>query len=217
MRGDILIINDNHRKAAKQATEIMLPEIRSTHNKYFINVAGESGAGKSEIAASIREELEKKGFICYIFQQDDYFVYPPKTNAEKRKEDINWVGTQEVKLDLLEEEITEILDGNNVITKPLVIFEEDTISSETVDIANKNIFIIEGTYTTLLKNINCKIFIDRNYIDTKASRKERNREKQDEFLEKILLIEHEIISAHKKYADIIITKEYNAIKNTKHE
>ncbi len=215
MRGDILIIKEIHRKAAKQAVEMILPDIRASARKYFISVAGESGAGKSEIAASIAEELEKEGINCFIFQQDDYFVYPPKTNALKRKEDINWVGTQEVRLDLLNKEINNIRNKNYLIKKPLVIFEEDTISEESVDISGKKAMIIEGTYTTLLKNIDCKIFIERDYNDTKESRKERNRENQDEFLEKILLIEHGIISGHKKLADIIITKTFNTIKNTR--
>ena len=63
-----------------------------------------------------------------------------------------------------------------------------------------------------MQNVHQHIFIDRNYIDTLESRKKRSREKQDEFLEKILLIEHKIISSFKSKADIIITKDYNAIK-----
>ncbi|MCD4679061.1 MAG: hypothetical protein K8S00_01615 [Bacteroidales bacterium] len=55
MKGDILIINENHKKAAKQSVEIMLEDIKASEGKYMITVAGESGAGKSEIAASIAE------------------------------------------------------------------------------------------------------------------------------------------------------------------
>ncbi|MBI9037396.1 MAG: zeta toxin family protein [Bacteroidales bacterium] len=212
MRGDILIIDDNHRKAASEAVQLILPEIEKSNKKFVISVAGESGAGKSEIAASIAEVLEKKGLKCFIFQQDDYFVYPPKTNAKTREKDINWVGEKEVKLDLIDEELKQISEGQTKIEKPLVIFQEDRIDKETVDLNGIDVIIVEGTYTTALKNVDQRVFINRDLYDTKASRLKRNREKQDEYLEKILMIEHEIISAHKALADVIITKDYNAIK-----
>jgi uridine kinase len=217
MEGDVLIINDNHRKAAKQVVDILIPEIEKRKDKYFLTVAGESGAGKSEIAASIAEELEKHGKRSFVFQQDDYFVYPPKTNAEKRKEDIGWVGMQEVKLFKLDEEITAIRNGETMIEKPLVIFGEDRITTETVDMSEYEVFIAEGTYTTALKNVDARVFIDRNLKDTKKDRAKRAREKQDDFLEQILTIEHRIISAQKAEADVIITKGYDAVKQEDYE
>jgi len=212
MKGDILIIDENHRKAAKQAVAILLPDLRAIRSKFIITVAGESGAGKSEIAASIADELDKRNFNCFIFQQDDYFVYPPKTNAAKRVEDINWVGVQEVKLDLLDEELRSVLTGNTIIEKPLVDFDADKIGTEVVNLNDFDVLIAEGTYTTALKTANCRVFIDRDVDDTRESRKKRAREKQDEFLEQILTIEHDIISKHKALADIVITKEFDAVK-----
>ena len=214
MKGDILVINENHKKASAKLAPLILPLINEKEGKFFISVAGESGAGKSEITASLAEQLEKNGISCIIFQQDDYFVCPPKTNLKKRMEDINWVGINEVKLDLIDQELNEIRSGQNIIKKPLVNFDDDVIESEEVDVTNKKVILIEGTYTTSLKNLDCRVFIDRNYHDTKESRMERNREKQDEFLDKILLIEHEIISKHKSIADYIITKNYDVEKGS---
>ncbi len=217
MEGDVLIINNYHRKAAKQVVDLLLCDIENASGKYFLTVAGESGAGKSEIAASIAAELEKAGKKSFVFQQDDYFVYPPKTNAEKRIEDIGWVGMQEVKLFLLDEEIDAIRKGETIIEKPLVIFGDDLITTEEVDVSSYEVFIAEGTYTTALKNVDARIFIDRNLKDTKKARAKRAREKQDEFLEQILIIEHRIISAQKNEADIIITKGFDAIKQEDYE
>lgn len=73
--------------------------------------------------------------------------------------------------------------------------------------------IVEGTYTTILRNVHQHIFIDRTYIDTRESLQRRAGEEQDEFLEKILQIEHEIIAAHKPRADIIVAKNYQAKRN----
>lgn len=217
MEGDILIIEKHHKKVAGQIVEMIRDEVYNTKGKYIITVAGESGSGKSETAASIANEFKDKQIKCYIFQQDDYFVYPPKTNAKIRESDINWVGVQEVKIDLLDSHLKSIKKGNNKIIKPLVNFKDDKITEETVNLDEYKVVIAEGTYTTLLKNVDKHIFIDRDLNETIEARRKRNRENQDEFLEKILAIEHNIISSHKQNAEIIITKDYNAILNNKDE
>jgi len=213
MKGDVLIISDDHRNAARQAYKLLKDKLSGSGEKNSITVAGESGAGKSEIAASLAEEMEKDGLRTYIFQQDDYFVFPPKTNAAERRKDLKHVGTGEVKLGLLDEHLSKAREAKESIVKPLVIFDEDKIISETIDPAEYDVFLAEGTYTTLLDHADFRVFIDRDIFDTRASRLKRNREKQDEFLEQILEIEHNIISKHKELADIIITKDYEAINN----
>lgn len=208
MEGDKLVIKEHHVKSAKMVAEVVIPEIKVTEGRYAITIAGESGSGKSETAQTLKDELEKHNIKSYIFQQDDYFVYPPKTNEEKRKENINNVGTSEVKLDLLDQNLQDAITGKETIEKPLVYFEEDRITKEKINLEGIKVVIAEGTYTTSLKNVNKKVFIDQNYFDTKKTRLERSREKQDDFLENILKIEHEIISKQKEEADLIITKNY---------
>ncbi|MBN2541652.1 hypothetical protein JXI42_02195 [bacterium] len=209
MRGDKLLIEVAHRKAGKGIFNVILPAIKEATGKYVITIAGESGSGKSEIAAVLSENLSESGFRNLILQQDDYFVYPPKTNARKRLENIDHVGISEVKLDLLDENLRDIIQGKPAIEKPLVIFEEDRIITETLDVKDVKVVIVEGTYTTLLDNVQTRVFIDRDLYDTRESRKRRGREVQDDYLERILSIEHEIISLHKARADIVITKDYD--------
>ena len=73
--------------------------------------------------------------------------------------------------------------------------------------------VAEGTYTSLLKNVDTRVFIARNRLDTLEHRKKRNRGKEvgDPFIENILKIEHKIIAGHKQLADFVITKEYDVI------
>ena len=99
------------------------------------------------------------------------------------------------------------------IKKPLVDFNADKIGEEVVDLSGYDVLIAEGTYTTALKNVDKKVFIDRNKMDTVESRKKRGREKQDEFLDRILTIEHGIIAPHKELADVVITKTWQALLN----
>lgn len=215
MKGDILILDENHRKAGNEAVDLLLETIKQSPRKFVITVAGESGAGKSEVAASIAEKLAESGLSTYIFAQDDYFILPPATNKRKREKDISWVGTQEVRLDLLDKNLKEAIEEKSPITKPLVDFNADSIGEEQVDLSSYDVIIAEGTYTTLLKNADKHVFIDRNKMDTVESRKKRAREPQDAHLDEVLTIEHGIIAPHKEKADIVITKTWNALLNDK--
>jgi uridine kinase len=214
MKGDILIIGDHHRHAAEDILGLTLSDIRSKPGKFIFAIAGESGAGKSELAYAMEGLLEKMDISSYIIQQDDYFVLPPKTNERMRDIDINRVGPGEVRLDLLNENIKAVSNGQTEIEKPLVIFSEDRITSETIDLAPFRVIIVDGTYTTLLEHIDCHVFIDRDWNDTRHDRLKRNREKQNDYLENILLIEHNIISRHKAMADIIVNKEFKAARSS---
>ena len=205
MKGDKLVIEEGHIKAASQIAEVLLPQIKESRGRFVITIAGESGSGKSEIASALSDILSKKGIKSAILQQDDYFVYPPKTNAEMRRKDINHVGLTEVRLGLLDQNLKDVIDGKDEIVKPLVIFDADRITEETLDLRGIKVVIVEGTYTTILKNARQHVFIDRTYIDTRETRQRRGREMQDAFLEEILEIEHGIISSQEIHADIIVT------------
>lgn len=213
MKGDKINVNEEHIKAARQLISMLFDQITESQNRYIVTIAGESGSGKSEIATAFADLLSEEGINSVIFQQDDYFVYPPETNAGMRRKNIDHVGLSEVRLALLDRHLKEILDMEGEIEKPLVIFEEDQITREMVKLDGIKVIIVEGTYTTLLENVHQHVFIDMTYVDTKEARLRRAREEQDEFLETILEIEHGIISSHKSRADIIVTKDYRVRKN----
>lgn len=213
MRGDVLIIQEWHRKAGRKAAELIIPQIAENASKFTITVAGESGSGKSEIAEVVTEVLAEQDVKSVILQQDDYFILPPKSNENKRRGDMDWVGANEVHLDLMDQNLKDFKAGRGQITKPLVIFEEDRITEETLNIEEFTVAIAEGTYTTSLNHVDCRIFIDQTYHETKKARLLRAREEQDDFLETVLKIEHKIISSHKRMADLIVTRDYDVEKN----
>jgi uridine kinase len=208
MIGDKLNTKQFHIDAARDIAKLLAEELATAEGVRVLTVAGQSGAGKSEIAYALAERLGEQGIKCAILQQDDYFVYPPKTNAAKRREDLGHVGTSEVKLSLMDANLKDILGGAPSIDKPLVIYEEDRVTTETMNFEDVKVLIVEGTYVTSLENAHHRIFIDRTYLETAAARLERAREAQDDHLEKVLEIEHGIISQHKAKADIIVTRDY---------
>jgi uridine kinase len=72
-----------------------------------------------------------------------------------------------------------------------------------------DVCIVEGTYVSVLQTIDLRIFIDRTYNDTLEDRHSRSRDYMDEFTEKVLEVEHQIIQKHRDKADIVIDKSFN--------
>jgi uridine kinase len=132
----------------------------------------------------------------------------------KRREDPEWLGPDvELKLDLLEQNLVDAIKGKKEIIKPLVDYDLNNIDDETIDLDRVKVIIAEGTYTSLLKHIDTRIFICRNWLDTLEHRQKRLRgnEVGDPFIEHVLSIEHKIIAGHKQLADILITKDFRVI------
>lgn len=174
-----------------------------------ITVAGESGAGKSEIGEALARLFEAEGHPSLVLQQDDYFVHPPMSNDRARRASIDWVGPGEVRLDLMEEHL-ELFRTGARLTKPLVRYLEDRIDEVEVDLAPFEIAIAEGTYVSLLKHADVRVFITRDYHATRAHREKRRRHDSelDSFIDQVLAIEHSIISAHRELADILVHDDY---------
>ena len=215
MIGDSLLIKEHHTKIAKKIVAAIGDEIQKAKKKgakYVITIGGESGSGKSETAHEMLKVLNEKGIGAENLTQDDYFVFPPKTNAMMRRNDIKWVGPHEVKLDFLDANLMDFKNGASEIYKPLVNFENDTIEHQIMDVTKFDVLIVDGTYTTILRFADKRIFIDRSYINTREDRVARGREEVDAVIEQVLEIEHRIVQSHKVRADILILPDFSDIE-----
>ena len=208
MRGDIFIIGAHHRAAARQLADDIVPLLIADITSLAIGISGESGSGKSELAQALSDALSEQDIDSIILQQDDYFHYPPRTNDARRRDDIRWVGPQEVDLDRLDANIAALMHGESIV-KPLVIYAENRIATESVARPGARILLIEGTYVSRLRHLSHRIFIDRTYTQTKVARKRRAREAPEPFIERVLDIEHQLIKTQKTSADWIVDSEYS--------
>ncbi len=214
MLGDKIVVKPHHTKAAESVFKKIKDRIlnSSDRKRFAITVSGESGCGKSEIGSEILRLFKENGARGLIFHQDDYFIYPPRTNDKKREEDINNVGMREVRIDRFDADIKKAKEGRDNIEKPLIDYNKNIIITEEYDASDIKVIVAEGTYTAALKNADIKVFIDRDYRDTLEHRRERGRDHLNNYTKKILRIEHKIISGHKKDANIIINKDYSVGK-----
>jgi uridine kinase len=209
--GDKLIIEQHHTERAAEVCAFLTDRIRS-ESKLAIAVAGESGAGKSELAHEIQRLLVERGIKTGVLQQDDYFVFPPRTNHEMRRRNLEQVGPYEVKLDFLDSNLRSFKRCESPVYKPLVVYEENRITAEELDVADLAVMVAEGTYTTLLRFADFRVFIDRDYRQTLEARKRRARDRFEPFVVDVLEREHQIISTHKGMADLVIRSDFSGIE-----
>ncbi|MCX6054220.1 MAG: zeta toxin family protein [Chloroflexi bacterium] len=215
MKGDVILLQEIHKIAARAIVTSSINQINLTSSRFVISVAGESGSGKSETALAISNELLNYGINSIILGQDDYFYLPPKLNSIKRHEDPDWLGPHiEVNLDSLERNLIDAIENKSAIEKPLIDYNANIIESQTISLDNIKVIIAEGTYTSLLKHVDVKVFILRNWMKTLDDRRKRNRgnEVNDPFTENILATEHKIIAGHKYLADFVISDEFAVMK-----
>ncbi|TVS11119.1 MAG: hypothetical protein EA419_08990 [Wenzhouxiangella sp.] len=210
MRGDSIVVEPHHERAAAAIHELILNRPRKPRGRMVITVAGESGAGKSEIGEALARCFDAEGHPTLVLQQDDYFVHPPMSNDRARRESIDWVGPGEVRLDLMEEHLSFFRAGAR-LTKPMVRYLEDRIDEVEVDLSPFEIAIAEGTYVTLLKHVDVRVFITRDYHATRAHREKRRRHESelDPFIDQVLAIEHSVISGHRELADILVHDDWS--------
>jgi uridine kinase len=208
MIGDKLVIEKHHTDRATEIYGLLADRIG---DRFVITVAGESGSGKSELASEIARLLTEGGLEAGILQQDDYFVFPPQTNHEMRRRNLEQVGIYEVKLDFLDSNLRSFKRAESPIYKPLVIYDQDRITAEELDTSGLKILVAEGTYTSLLQFVDFRVFIDRDYHQTLEARKRRARDKWEPFIQDVLEREHQIISQHKALADVVISADFGSI------
>ncbi len=208
MKGDIILVGEEHKNAAEAIIDRLIGEIEASERRYTMTVAGESGSGKSETGQALADALGERGIIAAVLQQDDYYVLPPKFNDAARRANFAWVGTTEVRLDLLDGHLRQAREGAATIVKPLVLYDDNQIVEETVALGEAKVVIAEGVYTSLCDHVDRRIFIARNRLETMEHRMKRGREEFDPFIEDVLVKEHEIISQHRARADVVITRDY---------
>jgi uridine kinase len=174
----------------------------------IITIAGESGCGKTTLGRAMEQVFTLKGYKTLLLHQDDYFKLPPKQNHQQRVDDFSKIGVEEVLIDQLDQDIRKIKQKKDFkLTIPVMNWVTDTREFKQIDIKGTQVVIIEGTYTTLLKEADHRIFMSASHEQTRQNRINRNRETVTDFIEKVLEKESSIIQSHKPLSDIILSPD----------
>lgn len=202
-------INDDHFLLSEQIYNELIVKNYFQNNKLSIGICGESGSGKTVTSVCLQQFLEKKNIKSEILHLDSYYKLTPRENHEKRKADINWVGVNELNINLIDKHI-ELFKSNALgIIVPVVDYQENKFIETEKNLKNVSVIIIEGVYAFYAKELDYKIFLEKTFKDTLESRMKRTREIYDTFVEKVLEIEHNLVLGQKMQADLIVDKDYN--------
>ena len=98
MLGDILLIQEKHKKAGEAIIKKILQQKK---DKYIVAISGESGSGKTELAHVIAKGLRKHGIFAKPVHTDNFYnTHPLERRGWRSKEGIeNVVGFNEYKWD----------------------------------------------------------------------------------------------------------------------
>jgi len=207
MLGDVLLIEEKHRKAGEQIIEEILK--RKT-DRFTVAISGESGTGKTELAHVIAKGLRAHGIFAKPLHIDNYYRILPLQRTEWRQKNgiEKVVGYDEYDWPLIYKNI-EDFKNKTYSTMPCVDLVTEQSDMLTTNFGDVDMLIIDGLYAIKTGKVDLKIFIDITYHDTGKAQKLRGKEPQNEYRMKVLLKEHEMVKALKEQADIVIGKDYS--------
>lgn len=203
---------DRHESSERLAQQLLsLLSVRwESHamQRRVVGVAGESGSGKSMTADGLARACNDAGLRALVLNQDNYFFLPPRTNHEHRIESLDNVGVHEVNLALIGSQITSFRACENGVVAPLVDYPGNRFVTQTLDFANVELLIVEGTYVLQLDDLDVRIFLEATHEDTEERRRVRNRDIDAPIVAQVLAIEHEIIARQRAVADMLIDSDF---------
>jgi len=216
MLGDILLINDLHKAAAKEILNYVITDrdkkLEADPNyKYIVAISGESGAGKSELSHSLALLLKSQNVRVKVIHADNYYRIPPLLRKEWRlNKGLNVIGPNEYDWSLLQKNITEFKE-DMIARIPCIDIIPDQVDELTTDFQKINVLIIDGLYAIKAKDIDLKVFIELTYLETKMMQLMRGKEEVDEHRVNILEREHMGVMSLKPLAHLLVNKNYDVL------
>jgi uridine kinase len=209
MLGDVLLIQDKHRKAGA----ILIEEIlKRKKEKFIVAISGESGSGKTELAHVVARGLRAHGIFAKPMHIDNYYRVLPLERKQWRIDNIieKCVGYGEYDWDTIYRNIDEFRQGKQA-TMPCVDLVTEQVDTLITDFSNVDMLIIDGLYAIKTKGVDMRVFIELTYHETKKAQADRGKEPQNEYRWAVLEQEHKMVQALRDSADFLITKEYEVL------
>ena len=120
MIGDKLVIEQHHTERAVEICDLLADRIKARQAIQAITCRWRIRSRQVRTGLRDLSPAEERGIKAGVLQQDDYFVFPPRTNHEMRRSNLEQVGPFEVKLDFLDSNLRSFKRGESPIYKPLV-------------------------------------------------------------------------------------------------
>ena len=206
MLGDVLLITDNHKKAAREIIKF-LKEIQG--DKVILAIGGESGSGKTEIAHLVARALKDQGTPAKIMHIDNYYLTSPAERTPWRQEHgIANIGFSEYDWKAINRNLDEFQEGKENVSMPCIDLLTDQEDQIITSFKGLKYLIIEGLYA-IQAAANLKVLIDLTYQDTKKAQFARGKEPTNDFRWQVLQQEHEVVQSLRNQADLLVNKDFS--------
>jgi uridine kinase len=206
MLGDVLLITDNHKKAAR---EILTYLEKESGDKIILAIGGESGSGKTEIAHEVAKALKIKGSPAKIMHIDNYYLTSPAERTAWRQEHgIKSIGYQEYDWELINKNLGEFLGNQEQVSMPCIDLLTDQEDLLVTSFKGLKYLIIEGLYA-IQAEADLKVLIDLTYHETKKAQFARGKEPTNEYRWQVLEREHEVVRSLLPRADLLVNKDFS--------
>ncbi len=223
-RGDFPDAKPQHERTARallphvvEAAEKMQREKR----RAIAVFAGESGAGKTEVAEYLRYLLRGEGMRGVTIPGDAFFRLTPQANHRARLDAHTqgrleeYLGPREVDLERLDAVLGEAasLDAGEVnVSCECRLLGSRRYSDAPISLHGAQVVLVDLTYGLALANVTLKVFLESDYRARIAALEKRNLARDPDqdfaFIRRVLEIEHGIIQSMREAADIIVTADY---------
>jgi len=219
MLGDILLINDMHKDAAKSIRKYVQEDLKKKGKRYryIVGISGESGSGKSELAHALGKFLKQDKIRVKVIHTDNYYNIQPLLREEwRRNKGFDKIGLDEYDWVKINKTIRDFKEAQECMI-PCIDLIPEQVDKLITDFSKIDLLIIDGLYAINTDDINLRIFIDLTYKETKINQIIRMKEAMSEFRLQILEREHCSVLSLKSLADLIVDKTYEVIKPSNKE
>jgi len=208
MLGDVLLITEKHKKAAKVIFDLA---VKMTGDKIVIAVGGESGSGKSELGHEIARLLKENGTPAKIMHIDNYYKTSPKErNPWRKAHGVENIGYTEYDWDSINRNLAEFRADAADVLMPCIDLLTDQEDQLRTSYNGLRYMVIEGLYA-VQANADLQIYIDLTYHETKKAQLLRGKENLDQWRLQVLEREHQVVRSLRQKADLLVTKDFDVI------
>ncbi|NQU80865.1 MAG: uridine kinase [Bacteroidetes bacterium] len=214
MLGDILLIKDIHKEAARAIKKRIIADLekKKRRYRYIVGISGESGSGKSELAHTLGTFLKEDRIRVKVIHTDDYYKIQPLLRTEwRRTKGFDKIGINEYDWVKIRKTIRDYKEKQECMMPCIDIIPEQ-VDKLITDFAKIDLLVLDGLYAIKADNLDLRVFIDLTYQETKISQIERLKETYNKERLEVLEREHINVNSLKPLADLIVNKSYNVVE-----
>ena len=206
MLGDVLLIEEKHKKAADQIITYLG---KMSGEKLILAIGGESGSGKTEVAHEVARKLKIANTPAKVMHIDNYYLTSPQERTSWRKtHGLKSIGYIEYDWETIRRNITEFREDQDRVIMPCIDLLTDQEDQLITSFEGIRFLIIEGLYA-IIADADLRILIDLTYHDTKMAQYQRRKEPTSDYRWQVLQREHEEMLSLRHLADLVVNKDFS--------